>query len=116
MSSPGETRAPLVDVLEFLGLFVLPALLVGLVLSVVGGRDTLVAGLVIGGLFGIPVGMLPQIMQLIWNDKIHEGNVPTIDQFATNFTGAIQWPQVEGWQVTGGTFRAAFLLGGKAGS
>ena len=43
-----------------------------------------------------------------------KGNVPTIDDFATNFSAAIQWPYVESWQVTGGTFRAAFLLGGNA--
>lgn len=71
-------------------------------------------GGILGGMLGIPISMLPQIMDLIWNDKIHEGNVPTVDQFATNFTGAIQWPQVNSWQVTGGTFRSAFLLGGQA--
>ncbi|WBO21380.1 TULIP family P47-like protein [Sphingomonas abietis] len=71
-------------------------------------------GGVIGGLFGVPVGLLPQIMQLIWSDRITEGHVPTIDQFATNFSQAIQWPYVKSWQVTGGTFRAAFLLGGSA--
>jgi hypothetical protein len=52
MSAQPETRAPLVDALELLGLFVIPALLVGFVLSVVSGTDALVAGLVIGGLFG----------------------------------------------------------------
>lgn len=71
-------------------------------------------GGVIGGLFAIPIGILPQIMDLIWNENIHQGNVPTVDQFATNFTGAIQWPQVKTWQVTGGTFRAAFLLSGNS--
>lgn len=71
-------------------------------------------GGVIGGMFAIPVGLLPQIMELVWNDKITEGNVPTIDDFATNFSAAIQWPYVESWQVTGGTFRSAFLLGGSA--
>lgn len=65
-------------------------------------------------MFAIPVGLLPQIMQAVWNDKITEGNVPTVDDFATNFSGAIQWPYVESWQVTGGTFRSAFLLGGSA--
>ena len=71
-------------------------------------------GGVLGGMFGIPIGVLPQIMTAIWNDRITEGNVPTVDAFATNFTGAIQWPQVKSWEVTGGTFRAAFLLGGNA--
>ncbi|WP_372422137.1 TULIP family P47-like protein [Salinarimonas chemoclinalis] len=71
-------------------------------------------GGVLGGMMGIPIGVLPQIMTMIWNDKITEGNVPTIDDFATNFSAAIQWPYVESWQVTGGTFRAAFLLGGSA--
>lgn len=71
-------------------------------------------GGVIGSMFAIPVGLLPQIMQAVWNDKITEGNVPTVDDFATNFSGAIQWPYVESWQVTGGTFRSAFLLGGSA--
>jgi len=71
-------------------------------------------GGVIGGMFAIPVGLLPQIMQMVWADKITEGNVPTIDDFATNFSAAIQWPYVESWQVTGGTFRSAFLLGGSA--
>jgi hypothetical protein len=52
MSAQPETRTPLVDALELLALFVLPALLVGVVLSVVSGTDALVAGLVIGGLFG----------------------------------------------------------------
>jgi hypothetical protein len=71
-------------------------------------------GGVLGGMFGIPIGTLPQIMQLIWNDSITQGNVPTVDDFATNFTAAIQWPAISSWQVTGGTFRAAFLLGGNA--
>jgi hypothetical protein len=52
MTSQPETRAPLVDVLELLCLLVLPALIVGLVLSVVSGSEDLVAGIVIGGLFG----------------------------------------------------------------
>ncbi|MEM9293126.1 MAG: TULIP family P47-like protein [Acidobacteriota bacterium] len=73
-------------------------------------------GGVIGGMFGIPIGVLPQIMTAIWNGDIHQGNVPTVDQFATNFTGAVQWPEVSDWQVTGGTFRSAFLLGGNAKS
>ena len=73
-------------------------------------------GGVLGGMFGIPVGVLPQIMTAIWNDKITEGNVPTVDEFAANFTGAVQWPNVPSWQVTGGTFRSAFLLGGDAKS
>jgi hypothetical protein len=85
-----------------------------------GGRSGMFAnkykvwGGVLGGMLGIPIGVLPQIMQLIWSDKITEGNVPTIDNFATNFSAAIQWPYVESWQVTGGTFRSAFLLGGNA--
>jgi hypothetical protein len=44
MTSQGETRAALVDVLELLGLFVLPTLLVGVVLSVVSGTENLVVG------------------------------------------------------------------------
>jgi hypothetical protein len=52
MTSRGRTRAPLVDALELLGLFVLPVLLVGVVLSVVSGTENLIGGLVIGGLFG----------------------------------------------------------------
>ena len=52
MPSQGETRAPFVDALELIGLFVLPTLLVGFVLIVVSGIDALVAGLVLGGLFG----------------------------------------------------------------
>jgi len=52
MTSQEETRAPLVDVLELLGLFVLTTLLVGVVLSVVSGTENLIGGLVIGGLFG----------------------------------------------------------------
>ena len=52
MTSQPETRAPLVDVLELLCLLVLPALIVGLVLSVISGTENLVAGIVIGGLFG----------------------------------------------------------------
>jgi hypothetical protein len=73
-------------------------------------------GGVLGGMFGIPVGLLPQIMTAIYNDQITEGNVPTVDEFATNFTAAVQWPQVTGWQVTGGTFASAFMLGGNASS
>lgn len=69
-------------------------------------------GGILGGMFGIPVGLLPQIMTAIYNNQITEGNVPTVDDFATNFTGAIQWPALESWQVTGGTFAGAFLLGG----
>jgi hypothetical protein len=45
-----------------------------------------------------------------------EGKVPTVDNFAANFTGAVQWPAVPNWQVTGGTFASAFLLGGHASS
>ncbi|MBO0930060.1 TULIP family P47-like protein [Fibrella aquatilis] len=71
-------------------------------------------GGVLGGLFGIPVGLLPQIMTAIYTGEITEGNVPTLDDFAANFTGAVQWPQVPNWQVTGGTFQGAFLLGGSA--
>ncbi len=87
-----------------------------------GGRSGLFAnkfklwGGVIGGLFGVPVGLLPQIMTAIYNDEIHQGNVPTLDDFATHFTGAVQWPQVKTWQVTGGTFASAFMLAGKASS
>jgi hypothetical protein len=73
-------------------------------------------GGVLGGMFGIPVSLLPQIMTMIYNDKITEGNVPTVDDFATNFTGAVQWPEVTSWQVTGGTFASAFLLSGHASS
>ncbi|KAB7732510.1 TULIP family P47-like protein [Rudanella paleaurantiibacter] len=71
-------------------------------------------GGVLGGMFGIPVGLLPQIMTAIYNNKITQGNVPTIDDFAANFTGTVQWPQVSSWQVTGGTFQGAFLLAGSA--
>jgi Clostridium P-47 protein len=85
-----------------------------------GGRTGLFAnkfkiwGGVLGGMFAIPVGVLPQIMTKIYSDQITTGDVPTVDQFATNFTGAVQWPAIEDWQVTGGTFSGAFLLGGHA--
>ena len=58
MPSQPETRAPLVDALELLALFVLPALLVGFVISVVSGTDALVAGLVLVGLFGLTTALV----------------------------------------------------------
>lgn len=71
-------------------------------------------GGVLGGMLAIPIGLLPQIMTAIYSGEITTGNVPTIDDFATNFTGAVQWPYVESWQVTGGTFASAFMLSGNA--
>ena len=85
-----------------------------------GGRTGLFAnkfkiwGGVLGGMFAIPIGLLPQIMTAIYTNEISTGNVPTVDQFATNFTAAVQWPAIADWQVTGGTFEGAFLLGGHA--
>jgi hypothetical protein len=87
-----------------------------------GGRAGIFAnkfkvfGGMIGGMFGIPIGLLPQIMTLLYSEQITEGNVPTLDQFAEHFTGAVQWPQVKSWQVTGGTFASAFMLAGNASS
>lgn len=87
-----------------------------------GGRTGIFAnkfkiwGGVIGGLFGIPIGVLPQIMTAVYNDKIKTGDVPTVDDFAVNFTGAVQWPALKSWQVTGGTFNGAFLLAGNSSS
>jgi len=73
-----------------------------------------VFGGMLGGMLGIPIGLLPQIMTMVYSDKIVEGQVPTLDQFAAHFTGAVQWPQVKSWQVTGGTFASAFMLAGNA--
>ena len=71
-------------------------------------------GGVLGGMLAIPIGLLPAIMTEIYSGQITTGNVPTMDEFATNFTHSIQWPEVKSWELTGGTFAGAFLLGGHA--
>ena len=71
-------------------------------------------GGVLGGMLAIPIGLLPQIMTEIYSGQITTGNVPTMDEFATNFTHSVQWPEVRSWELTGGTFAGAFLLGGHA--
>ncbi|WP_380676571.1 hypothetical protein [Salinigranum sp. GCM10025319] len=52
LSSDHERPAPLLDLLETVGLLVLPALVVGIVVSLLSGAENFVAGVAIGGLFG----------------------------------------------------------------
>ena len=58
MSSDRERPVPMVDVVETFGLLVLPALAVGIFLSVLSGAENFVAGVAIGGLFGAIVAGL----------------------------------------------------------
>ena len=54
-------------------------------------------------------------MESIYNEEIKEGNVPSINDFAINFTETIRLPYTEAWKVTGASIASAFLIGGYAG-
>ena len=53
MTAAQESRAPLVDALEILGLLVLPPLLGGISLRILTGPEDVVGGVVIGGAVGL---------------------------------------------------------------
>ena len=52
MPSEREKRMPVVDAVETGAAFLLPALVVGLVVTALAGREQFVAGAVVGGVFG----------------------------------------------------------------
>jgi hypothetical protein len=58
MASPQESRIPLVDALEILGLLIIPALLGGVTLHIISGLNDVVAGVVIGGVVGFSMARL----------------------------------------------------------
>lgn len=53
MTAAEESRSPVVDALELLGLLVLPPLLGGIGLRLLTGPEDVVAGVVIGGVVGL---------------------------------------------------------------
>lgn len=66
----GETRAPLVDLCEYLALFLIPPLVVGLAVLVLGGRENLLAGSLVGAMFG---AMLVGYRRLFYAVRTDEG-------------------------------------------
>lgn len=66
----GETRAPLVDLREYLALFLVPTLAVGLAVLVLGGRENLLVGLFVGAMFG---AMLVGYRRLFYAVRTDEG-------------------------------------------
>ncbi|WP_049969461.1 hypothetical protein [Haladaptatus cibarius] len=52
MQSPQEKTVPVVDMLELVGLFLLPTLGFGLAVATLGSGDNLVVGLFVGAIFG----------------------------------------------------------------
>ena len=56
--SQQETRLPLVDILEILGLIVVPALLFGLGVVILDGPNEFVTGTIVGGVFGVLLARL----------------------------------------------------------
>ena len=80
MSSDHERPAPLVDLLETVGLLVLPALSVGIVVSALSGPENFVAGVTIGGLFGaILAGLRRGFGAVQTSDGIERRQRPTPD-------------------------------------
>jgi hypothetical protein len=78
MSSDHERPAPLVDLLETVGLLVLPALVVGLFVSALSGAKNFVAGVAIGGLFGaILAGLRRGFVAVQTSDGIERRQRPT---------------------------------------
>lgn len=66
----GETRAPLVDRREYLALFLAPTLAVGLAVLVLGGRENLLTGSLVGAMFG---AMLVGYRRLFYAVRTDEG-------------------------------------------
>jgi hypothetical protein len=80
MSSDRERPAPRVDFLETGGLLVLPALLVGVFVSVLSGAENFVAGVAIGGLFGaILAGLRRGFVAVQTEDGLERKRRPTPD-------------------------------------
>lgn len=80
MSSDHERPAPLVDLLETVGLLVLPAVVVGLSVSALSGAENFVAGVAIGGLFGaILAGLRRGFVAVRTDDGIERRRRPTPD-------------------------------------
>ncbi|WP_201740232.1 hypothetical protein [Salinigranum halophilum] len=80
MSSDRESTAPVVDLLESASLLVLPALAVGLFVSVLSGAENFVAGVAIGGLFGaILAGLRRGFVAVRTDDGIERRRRPTPD-------------------------------------
>jgi hypothetical protein len=80
MSSDHERPAPLVDLLETVGLLVVPAVVVGLFVSALSGAENFVAGIAIGGLFGaILAGLRRGFVAVQTSDGIERRQRPTPD-------------------------------------
>jgi hypothetical protein len=83
MSSDYDKPAPLVDLLETVGLLVLPAVVVGLSVSALSGPENFVAGVAIGGLFGaILAGLRRGFVAVHTSDGVERRQRPTPDDTA----------------------------------
>ena len=58
IESQQEARLPRVDIVETLGLLIVPALIVGLGVALLSGPDEFVSGAVVGGVFGVILARL----------------------------------------------------------
>ena len=79
--SPDEERpAPMVNLLETVGLLVLPALAVGIFVTVLSGPENFVASVAIGGLFGaFLAGLRRSVVAVRTEDGLERRQRPTPD-------------------------------------
>ncbi|GAA0225104.1 hypothetical protein ACFFQF_10010 [Haladaptatus pallidirubidus] len=70
MQSPQETTAPVVDMLEIAGLFLLPTLGFGVGVAVLGSDENIVTGLFVGAIFG---GILLSLRRAFYAVRTEDG-------------------------------------------
>jgi hypothetical protein len=92
MSSDRERPVPRVDLLETGGLLVLPALAVGIFVSVLSGVENFVAGVAIGGLFGaIVAGLRRGFVAIRTEDGLERKRRPTPDDTVWARLAAVEY-------------------------
>ncbi|HYG59004.1 MAG TPA: TULIP family P47-like protein [Symbiobacteriaceae bacterium] len=67
-------------------------------------------GGIVGGAVGAGIGEIPSILDAISEKNFSD--VPSLDNFAANCVGAVQWPNSSGFTLTSATLSGALILGG----
>lgn len=67
-------------------------------------------GGIIGGAIGAAIGEIPNILDAISEENFSD--VPSLDNFAANCVGAVQWPNSSGFTLTSASLNGALVLGG----
>ncbi|ADJ16066.1 hypothetical protein [Halalkalicoccus jeotgali] len=75
----GETRAPFVDLREYLALFLAPTLTVGLAVLALGGRQNLLAGSFLGAMFGAMLVGYRRLFHAVRTDEGIERRLTEVD-------------------------------------